>query len=182
MGHEGGYSNNPADSGGETYRGISRVHHPDWLGWEMVDGWKLTGGITLLGDDQALDLAVRSFYKVEFWDKIKGDYLASQIIADELFDTAVIMSPRKAVTFLQRCLNMLNNRQKLYSDIAVDGGIGPKTLSTLTNYLEVRSEGLMYTYLNVVQGAYFIERVEKREDNEAFARGWIENRVTITKV
>jgi hypothetical protein len=26
--------------GGETFRGISRADHPDWLGWERVDSAK----------------------------------------------------------------------------------------------------------------------------------------------
>ena len=30
--HEGGYSVDPGDSGGETYMGISRHHWPDWAG------------------------------------------------------------------------------------------------------------------------------------------------------
>ena len=44
--HEGGYSNDPLDRGGETYRGIARVHHPDWallVHLELVDD-SLTSG------------------------------------------------------------------------------------------------------------------------------------------
>lgn len=40
MGNEGGYANNPADSGGETYKGIARKFHPAWPGWKMVDDLK----------------------------------------------------------------------------------------------------------------------------------------------
>ncbi len=180
---EGGYGNDPDDSGGETYKGISRVHHPKWSGWGLIDGQKQVSGFPqILEDDAALDHSVQSFYKTEFWDKIRGDDLGSQMIANELFDTAVIMSPRKAIVFLQRCLNMLNVMEDLYPDIVVDGGIGVKTLATLKSYLKVRSERLMYNYLNGVQFSYFIERIEKRERNENFARGWIENRITIEKI
>lgn len=28
--HEGGYVNDPEDSGGETYKGISRNNHKNW--------------------------------------------------------------------------------------------------------------------------------------------------------
>lgn len=181
--NEGGYANDPDDSGGETYKGVSRVHHPKWSGWGLIDGQKQVSGFPqILEDDAALDHSVQSFYKTEFWDKIKGDDLGSQMIANELFDTAVIMSPRKAIVFLQRCLNMLNDRAKLYKDIVVDGGIGPKTLATLAAYLNIRSEGLMFTYLNLVQASHFIERIEAREKNEKYARGWIEDRITIEKI
>ena len=37
---EGGYSNNPKDKGGETYRGIARKYWPDWAGWIIVDEYK----------------------------------------------------------------------------------------------------------------------------------------------
>ena len=34
---EGGYVNDKDDSGGETYKGISRVNWPRWSGWVIVD-------------------------------------------------------------------------------------------------------------------------------------------------
>ena len=37
MGHEGGYANNKLDTGGETYRGVSRNNWPDWEGWRLID-------------------------------------------------------------------------------------------------------------------------------------------------
>jgi len=181
--NEGGYANDPDDSGGETYKGISRVHHPKWSGWGLIDGQRQINGFPdILEDDLALDHKVQSFYKPKFWDKIKGDDLNSQVIANELFDTAVIMSPRRATMFLQDCLNMLNNRATLYADIEIDGGMGPTTLATLTAYLEVRSEGLLFTYLNLAQAEYFLGRIREREKNEKYARGWIENRIAITKI
>jgi lysozyme family protein len=40
MGHEGIYSNNPKDRGGETYKGIARKFHPSWEGWKAIDRMK----------------------------------------------------------------------------------------------------------------------------------------------
>lgn len=37
---EGGYANDKNDSGGETYKGISRVHNPKWGGWKIIDSYK----------------------------------------------------------------------------------------------------------------------------------------------
>ena len=181
--NEGGYANDPDDLGGETYKGVSRVHHPGWAGWGLIDGQRQVSGFPkILRYDKALDQSVRAFYLAEFWDKIRGNELGSQIIANEIFDTAVIMSPRKAITFLQDCLNMLNDRQTLYKDIKIDGKIGPTTLATLTAYLDVRSEGLLFTYLNLVQAEHFLSRIRAREKNEKYARGWIEDRIVIEKV
>ena len=35
--HEGGYSFDPDDAGGETYKGISRRFNPQWSGWKIID-------------------------------------------------------------------------------------------------------------------------------------------------
>ena len=35
--NEGGYVNNIADKGQETFNGLSRVYNPDWEGWAKVD-------------------------------------------------------------------------------------------------------------------------------------------------
>ena len=43
LGYEGGYSNDPDDAGGETYKGISRRYHPGWKGWALIDELKSKG-------------------------------------------------------------------------------------------------------------------------------------------
>ena len=45
--NEGGYANNKADLGGETYAGISRKYHPKWSGWAIVDELKKYGTVTV---------------------------------------------------------------------------------------------------------------------------------------
>ena len=40
--YEGGYVNDPADAGGETYKGISRRANPKWDGWQLIDAHKKT--------------------------------------------------------------------------------------------------------------------------------------------
>ena len=34
---EGGYSNDPTDPGGKTYRGITYKNFPNWIGWETIN-------------------------------------------------------------------------------------------------------------------------------------------------
>ena len=87
---EGGYVNDPNDNGGETYRGVSRKFWPNWSGWAIVDflktqpNWK-----TKMYSDKYLNEAVSIFYKVNFWDKIGGDSINDQSVADLLVDSAV---------------------------------------------------------------------------------------------
>jgi len=63
MGNEGGYSNDPADPGGETIYGITKRV-------------ALKHGYTGEMKDLPLDLA-KSIAKAEYWDPIDGDGLAS---------------------------------------------------------------------------------------------------------
>jgi len=81
--NEGGYRlvNIPADKGGQTYAGIARNYHPNGPGGRYIDA----------GDMQNLKLPalVRGFYRDEFWEKISGDGIASQMIAEAVFDFAV---------------------------------------------------------------------------------------------
>lgn len=40
LSHEGVYSKNPDDLGGETYKGISRTLHSKWSAWARIDSYK----------------------------------------------------------------------------------------------------------------------------------------------
>lgn len=87
--NEGGYVNDPTDSGGETYCGISRKNFPNWQGWKIVDGYKpITKGDTI--KDVILEGLKKSFYKNNFWDKCKLDFEDNQELANNIYDTAVL--------------------------------------------------------------------------------------------
>lgn len=138
MRHEGGYANDPHDKGGETYCGISRRWHPSWSGWRIVDACKVKNKANLqaLYAEPNLKRLVRSFYRAEFWDKLRGDEIdgLKSAIAKELFDSAINVDPIDAVKFLQTALNMLGevNGRSLYRALKVDGKIGPATSEALT--------------------------------------------------
>ena len=73
MKFEGGYVNDPDDRGGETYRGISRKHHPDWPGWGILKKAEENRyNIERRISDDALQAAVREFYQAEFWAPLKS--------------------------------------------------------------------------------------------------------------
>jgi len=87
---EGGYANDPDDAGGETYKGIARKFWPRWSGWAIIDVAKKQSGYErALNRNMQLNDAVIAFYKVNFWDKVGGDFIASQTIANNLVDAAV---------------------------------------------------------------------------------------------
>ena len=162
---EGGYGNDPGDSGGETNWGVTvRVAREYGYHGAMID----------MPRSVAFDI-----YSEIYWDAINLDDVEdhSQIIAKELADTGVNMGTGRAAEFLQRSLNALNNQGKLYADLVVDRDIGPSTLHALGLFMEQRDEVVLYRALNCLQGAFYIELAERRQKDERFVYGWLLNRV-----
>jgi lysozyme family protein len=173
--HEGGYAKDPIDRGGETYRGIARLRHPGWAGWERIDAHKRKGAFPdNLAADRTLQARVRTFYRSVFWDRCRGDELADQALANELYDSAVNLGVRRAVRFLQSSLNLLNRNQRDYADLIEDGWFGRKTLAALDALLKKdRNSEALVKMMNIHQGARYIEIMAADPGQERFARGWI---------
>jgi len=188
---EGVYSNDPDDPGGETYCGIARKRHSTWTGWKIVDHHKARQGgkfrgfpfVEALARDSDLRWEVEEFYRVKFWDRIEGDKVAliSSLIAEELFDTAVNLYITRAVKFLQRALSLLNKEEELYPDLVVDGLIGPATLNALWKFVDKYGTEDLLVLMNVLQGARYVELVERNPKLEKYLRGWIRKRVLLRK-
>jgi len=175
LGFEGGYSDHPADKGGETYRGVARTYFPNWKGWTIIDRLKRSSRFPgNLKGHAGLNAAVRQFYLDYFWNPIKGNEIKDQAVAMELFDTAVNMGTRRGVRFLQQALNLLNRNQKNYQDLIADGYCGPKTLGTLQTLLRKdRSNKNLLKMMNIIQGCHYTRIMENHPDQEVFARGWM---------
>jgi len=109
IGNEGGYVNNPADTGGETNWGITRAVAVD-------NGY--TGSMKLMTKETA-----KQIYKKMYWDKLQCDQLGF-VVAFQLFDAGVNHGNSQAVKFLQRAISVVD-----------DGVIGAKTIAA-TNSLD----------------------------------------------
>lgn len=162
---EGGYVNDPADSGGETNYGIT------------------VAAARECGYPGRMDCMPRTFafrvYAGRYWDSVRADDLLdlSEKIAEEVVDTGVNMGVARSSTFLQRALNALNSGGALYQDLTLDGDIGPATIAALREYLRMRDESTLLKALNCLQGAAYIELAERREKDERFLYGWLKQRV-----
>ncbi len=177
MHHEGGYVDDPDDSGGETYKGVARKKNPTWRGWALIDAHKGQSDFPscLDDDDDVLD-AVMELYKKKYWDCYRADEL-TQAVAEELFDTGVNMGTRRAAEFFQHSLNALNRNGQTYGDIAVDGAVGSGTIRAYKS-LPSKDNALLLKFLNVLQGARYISIMDRNPTQEKYARGWF-NRVEI---
>ena len=184
MSHEGKYSIDPTDEGGETYCGISRRWFPDWEGWAIVDASRSKDGFPRCLDDyNVLQPLIPLFYKQHFWNRFQGDKIKNQEVTNELFDTAVNMSVSDSVKFLQIGLNVLNRNQALYPDMTDDGVLGPTTLTNFNKYVSAErgNVSMLLKVMNVLQGQHYIEYMNKSPVQEKYCRGWF-NRVEIKKV
>lgn len=165
---EGGFSDDPKDSGGATKYGITEA---------VARAFGYTGRMQDLSLPDA-----RRIYRAKFWDAMRLDEIASisEVIALELFDTGVNQGTGAAGTYLQRALNALNQEGKLYPDVTVDGAIGRMTVAALREYMGRRGkdgELVMRRALNALQGAFYIGLAEQRSKDEAYVYGWLLNRV-----
>ena len=166
---EGGYTNDPADSGGPTNYGITEATARAF-GYE--------------GDMQSMprDVAVW-IYRKRYWDALSLDPIAllSPEVAQELFDSAVNLGPDVAGKWFQRALNAFNNGATKYPDMTVDGRIGPITVAAFRAFFIDRGQqgiAVLLRALNALQGAFYIGLAESQPKDERFVYGWIANRVT----
>lgn len=166
---EGGYVNDPSDSGGETNFGITK---------RVARNYGYKGDMRYLPRSLAFEI-----YSNLYWDSLllDGVQAISPRIAKELADTGVNMGTGRAARFLQRALNALNNRQQHYPDLKIDGALGQRTLNALRQLAGVRGEAgmkVLYKMLNSLQGEFYVDLAERREKDERFIFGWFANRVT----
>jgi lysozyme family protein len=166
---EGGYSDDPSDSGGKTNWGITEKVARDY-------GYK--GDMSEIPRGTAIRIV-----ELFFWNPLNLDTIEqmSEPLAYELLDTAVNQGVYRAGEYLQRCLNALNNQAKHYDDLNIDSIVGPKTLRALGQYLSRRGldgEEVLLRSINALQGAFYISLTERRQKDERFLFGWMKNRVS----
>lgn len=180
--YEKGWNDDPVDMGGETWGGIARNYHPDWIGWKIIDSYKNSPGFPKqLTYDEELQYLIKLFYRDEYWDKFNGDELNDNI-ACELFDQTINLGLKQGIMNFQKSLNLLNTRNKpndLYPDIEVDGNFGKQTMISYRDCAFKRGYKLLFNLLNYYQGKYYIEKMEANSKKEKFI-GWF-NRIEIIK-
>ena len=147
---EGGYqlTDIPGDRGGQTYAGIARKPNPGWAGWQFIDR-KDFGSATPL---------VREFYKSNFWDRVRGDDITNQAIAETIFNFAVNTG-----------VGVASKLAQLIVGTTPDGAIGPKTLERLNictaeKFLPAYTLAKIQRYVNICM---------KDRSQSKFLLGWV---------
>lgn len=170
LGHEGRYSNNPDDSGGETMWGFTIAN---------ARRYGYTGPMRTMPRSEAVRLYIAKYMKEPKIDKLNA---YSSKVCFEIYDTGVNGGPTVAIEFLQRALNILNRQGKDYPDLKVDGQLGSRTFAALEAYLKLRKlegEMVLLKILNVMQGNLYVQLAERRVKDETFVFGWFRTRIDI---
>lgn len=149
LANEGGFklTDIKGDKGGQTYSGIARTRWPNWQGWSFVDR----------GEVPPTSL-VREFYRVNFWDKVRGDDLEHQGTAESLFDFAVNAGASTAIKLAQ-----------IVGGVAADGQVGPKTLTAINSM----DDDEFVTKYALAKVARYHAIVTKDRTQIRFLLGWI---------
>lgn len=139
--HEGGYVDNPADPGGATNMGIEQKE------WNR-------GDIRDLTVEDAIE-----FYAERYWPPLYNQ-IASQPVANKLFDCGVFLGKGTAVRRLQMAVGLPK----------CDGLFGPQTLQAVnadSNALVKFKEQLVI---------YVQSLINRNQSLQEFVQGWL-NRV-----
>lgn len=139
----------PGDRGGMTYAGIARNANPQWVGWPLVDRKEFGGSLTSL---------VRDFYRQNYWDRIRGDEIRDQQIAETIFNFGVNTGVGVAVKLAQVIIGAVP-----------DGGIGPKTVELLNR---CTPQNFMASYALAKIGRYVNICLKDRSQSK-FLLGWV---------
>lgn len=147
---EGGYVNDPDDSGGHTNMGITFRTYAEYFA--NIHGVKST-----IEDLKNMPVAeARAIYRKLYWDRVRADDLPSGIdilVAD--------MAVNSGVTAASKML------QKVV-DAKVDGVIGPNTLGKV----EINTpEGLLHYVFMARRQEYHV--ISFYRNNQKFYKGWI---------
>lgn len=93
------------DSGKETWSGISRAANPRWEGWKLLDTIpnKQTGKKYW---SEELERLKQQLYKQNYWDKVWGDLITRQAVANDIYDSAVNMGVKTSIKLTERVYRM----------------------------------------------------------------------------
>ena len=157
--HEGGYVNDPDDPGGETYKGVARKMHSRWSGWDLIDLAKQQAGFPKnLERNQELQELIKDFYKINFWDKVKGDDIGDQAVAESIFDFGVNAGTATSARLAQ-----------LVVEAKADGVIGPKSLEKINSF---DPEHFLAAFA-LTKIARYVHIVKRRPSSRKYFYGWV---------
>lgn len=146
---EGGYSNDPGDSGGPTNMGITQADLSNWLGRQAS-----------IADVKSMTLEIATaIYRKRYWEPLLCDQLPVSL-ALMTFNCGVNSGVSRGASFLQRTLNRQN------AGLDEDGEVGPLTVAAAA---KVDVKQAVIDYASIYEAYY-----RGLGNFGMFGRGWLD--------
>jgi len=148
--HEGGFVNDPLDSGGRTNLGVTQKVWEEWLGHPVTEA-----------DMKALTpQKIAPMYKLKYWNPSYCEVLPKGLDY-VVFDFAVNAGTGRSVKTLQQAIGCV-----------ADGVIGPKTMAAIN---DAEPKDLIAKFSDA-RADFYQGIVARKPDQARFIKGWL-NRV-----
>lgn len=149
---EGGWSDDPADAGGATMKGITLATYT---------AYRHKKGLPIPTKNDLKNISQKDWediFKSMYWDRWKADNIENQSIANLLVDW-LWTSGQYGIKFPQRVLGLTD-----------DGLVGPKTLAAINNYPNKKE---LFNKLWERRKQHFTSIANSRPGNQKFLKGWL---------
>ena len=157
--NEGGYVSDPTDPGGETYKGVARNMNSNWVGWTLIDLQKRQPNFPAnLANNSELNAEIEQFYKVGYWDTVKGDDITDQRVANTIFDFGVNAGVSTSVILAQKVTDSNEDSVMTANAISAINAMEPEKF---------------LAYFTLAKIARFIKIVQRRPSSQKYFYGWI---------
>lgn len=148
---EGGFVNNPNDSGGATNKGVTLSTFRQFYGQS-----KTVEDLKALTETQWLNI-----FLTGYWNKLRASEIANQSIANIIVDWGWASGPDTAARKVQKIVGA-----------AVDGIVGPQTLQAINNY-KAKS---LFDKIKAERITFVENLAKQRPKDQTFLQGW-KNRI-----
>lgn len=144
----GKFTNHVSDKGGATMSGVTLATYREFFGPHKTES-----DLMAMSYDQWTHIM-----KSGYWDKVAGDRLDNQSVAELLADFAVNSGPATAVKRVQELVGT-----------TTDGIAGPMTVKLINT----SSPELLFNALMVQRELHYYKIVAADSSQKAFLKGWI---------
>jgi len=153
---EGGYQADPRDSGNYNSRG-ENVGTNLGISAPVYESW--IGRVPTVADMRAITTQIaRDIYKARFWDRIKGDRITDQAVAEILFDGVVNHGVSRGTKMAQKVLRLTQ-----------DGVFGDATLAAVNR----ANPAQFYTAYREERIRFYHQLAAGSADKASFLQGWL---------
>ena len=145
------------DSGGLTYAGITKNNFPRWRGWEYIER----------GEMELADKLIAPFYKLQFYDKVRGDELNTFGKAFTLFDFAINRGARTSIKLAQLAVGC-----------PIDGKVGPITVKAIN---DMPNDEFCSNYC-VIKIKSYAKICDNKRSQKKFLHGWLNRSLKVLEL